>query len=100
MENYHGNLEMHSESDASWATVLSGVPRESVFHGPLLFIIFINAIVNGILSRLSSFGGDTKLCRAVVEEDEVGILRKVRVLFNFVVKRVVMHIGKRNKEFP
>jgi len=59
---------------SSWATVVSGLPQGSVF-GSLLCIIFVNDI-DGILSKVYKFADDTKLCRAVGDEDEAEIARE------------------------
>src|SRR6218665_1178415 len=92
---------------SSWRTVLSGVPQGSVL-GPLLFVIFINYMDDGILSKISKFADDTKLCRAVGDDQEEDILREDlrrmfrwsqdwQMLFN-LEKCSVRHMGKRNQE--
>ena len=52
--------------------------------GPLLFVIFINDIDDGILSKISKFADDTKLCRTVGDDQGADILREdVRRMFRW-----------------
>lgn len=92
---------------SGWAPVTSGVPQGSVL-GPLLFIIYINDIDEGIVSRLSIFADDTKLGSDVSTPEKVEQLQidleklgewsdKWQMPFN-AAKCKVMHIGYRNPQ--
>ena len=92
---------------SNWADVLSGVPQRSVL-GPLLFLIYINDIDDGIISKIWKFADDTKICKNIKNERDVEILRKDleqlykwsedwQMLFN-LDKCVVIHMGNKNKK--
>jgi len=92
---------------SDWENVISGVPQGSVL-GPLLFLIYINDLDEGIDSKLVKFADDTKLGRGVATEQEIEMLRKDlqriyqwsvdwQMLFN-TDKCTVLHMGKNNKE--
>src|SRR6218665_63053 len=82
----------------------------------LLISIYVNVTCDhnkqrsGFLSKISKFADDTKLCRAVDDDQEADILREDlrrmfrwsqdwQMLFNLETCSVtVMHMGKRNQE--
>ena len=53
---------------SDWRKINSGVPQESVL-GPLLFLIFINDLPDGIASLCKSFADDTSLFSKVYDID-------------------------------
>ena len=87
---------------SGWELVLSGVPQGSVL-GPVLFIVFIDDIDEGIRSTVLKFADDTKLVARVGSEEDRERLRQDLVelykwsedwqmLFN-LDKCSVMHFG-------
>ena len=90
---------------SSWQGVLSGVPQGSVL-GPLLFILYVNWIENGIQSRVLKFADDLKVFRAMKNETDHETLQrdldklvewseKWQMKFN-VQKCKVMRVGRQN----
>ena len=69
---------------SGWERVESGVPQGSVL-GPVLFIIFIDDLDEGLVSRILKFADDTKLISGVGSEEEVDRLREdLRILFKWL----------------
>ena len=92
---------------SDWENALNVVPQGSLF-GPLMFLIYINDLDEGIDSKLVKFADDTKLGRGVATEQEIEMLRQDlkriyqwsvdwQMLFN-TDKCTVLHMGKNNKE--
>ena len=90
---------------SQWKEVDSGVPQGSIL-GPLLFIIFINGIDDGIVSDILKFADDTKIFGKAGTRDSVIKLRAdLQILCNWsekwqmkfnTEKCKVMHIGANN----
>ena len=83
----------------------SGVPQ-GILLGPLIFLIYINDLDNCIVSKISKFANDTKLCHSSRNPEEVFELQEDlnRIVdwentsqMNFNIdKCAVMHIGYNN----
>lgn len=59
---------------SEWGEVISGVPQGSVL-GPTLFLIYINDIDCNLISKLGKFADDSKLAKAVENQQDVDAIR-------------------------
>ena len=59
---------------SSPAAVSSGIPQGSVL-GPILFVLYINDLPDGISSNISLFADDTKIYNRVVNEEDSKVLQ-------------------------
>ncbi len=90
---------------SEWIDVTSGVPQGSVL-GPVLFLVYINDIDDGITSIISKFADDTKIANSVVSYEQVIEMQKnldklsewgKKWLMSFNADKCkVLHIGYRN----
>ena len=90
---------------SSWKSVLSGVPQGSVL-GPILFLVYINDLEEGVTGKLLKFADYTKLFRKTkdigdkkkLQEDIDNLVRwseKWHMLFSFG-KCKCLHTGLGN----
>ena len=90
---------------SSWKSVLNGVPQGSVL-GPILFLVYINDLEEGVTGKILKFADDTKLFTKTKEigdkpnvQDDIDKLvkwsEKWQMLLNFG-KCKCIHIGPGN----
>ena len=93
---------------SEWMRVLSGIPQGSVL-GPLLFLMFIDDLDEGLTSTVLKFADDTKIFETVNDwEDRKRLQRDLdrlvewserwQMKFN-VSKCKVMHLGRGNERW-
>ena len=90
---------------SNWTNVTSGVPQGSVL-GPILFLVYINDIDEGLTCIISKFADDTKIANTVVSNNEAKEMQNnLDKLTNWAKtwqmsfntdKCKVLHIGYRN----
>ena len=59
---------------SEWFDVISGVPQGSVL-GPILFLIYVNDILETVNSNVKMFADDTKIFRTLKNKTDCEILQ-------------------------
>ena len=78
MENYLTGREMRTVVrgvKSEWRRVISGVPQGSVL-GPIMFLIYINDMPEGVSSYMNMFADDAKIMRRITNMDDCNELQK------------------------
>ena len=65
---------IYNDEASDWTQVLSGVPQGSVL-GPTLFILYVMDIPEVIKSSVDMFADDTKLYRAIRNDEDIEMLQ-------------------------
>ena len=92
------------DEESSWQSVTSSVPQGSVL-GPLLFVIFINDLPEGLTNRLLMYADDSKIIAESELNKENGLQEDLNKVVDWcdtwsmslnAAKCKVMHCGKNN----
>ena len=67
LENRKQRVILHGQC-SSWINIVSGVPQGSVL-GPLLFLMYINDLPNGLVSMYKIFADDTSIFSKVFDKN-------------------------------
>ena len=65
--------------DSSCKSLLSGVSQGSVLE-PILFLVYINDLGEGVTGKILSFADDTKLFRKKLRKLEINFFYKITLI--------------------
>lgn len=92
---------------SNWTDVTSGVPQGSVL-GPILFLVYVNDIDEGLSCIISKFADDTKIANTVLSNEQAEEMQiNLNTLSNWAKtwqmsfntdKCKVLHVGYRNEK--
>ena len=107
IQNWLTDRKVSVEGETSaWTAVHSGVPQGSVL-GPLLFLIYINDLEDGVASNILKFADDTKILRTRQEcrtlQEDLNRLDQCSAKWQMLLnqsKCKCLHIGRANGKEP
>ena len=79
--------------------IFSGVPQGSVI-GPLLFVLYINDLLERINNKIKLYAGDTEIMTKITLEDSAYEWTQEWLIKCNISKCMVMHYGANNKNKP
>ena len=84
LNNCHQHVVLNGKSSI-WSPITAGVPQDSLL-GPLLFLIYINDLVDNISSETKLFADDTSLFTVVYDVDIAAdqLNKDLKVISNWV----------------
>ena len=98
LNNHHQRVVLNGKSSI-WSPITAGVPQGSVL-GPLLFLIYINGLVDNISSEAKLFADDTSLFTVVYDVDIAAdqLNRDLKVISNWAHQWKMQFNPDKNKQ--
>ena len=70
-----GNENCGKRQKSEWKIVMSGIPQGSVL-APIMFLIYVNDMIEGVSSYTSLFADDAKLLRKISNQEDCQELQR------------------------
>ena len=98
LNNRHQRVVLNGKS-STWSPITAGVPQGSVL-GPLLFLLYINDLVDNISSQAKLFADDTSLFTVVYDVDIAAdqLNRDLKVISNWAHQWKMQFNPDKNKQ--